>query len=233
MLRTAFSGLLLVSALLLGGCIFGGDDDSLPSVSRPRSIPTATPPSSLPEPIALGEAPGGQPAGATGGPSPGAYVVKSGDTLFAIAGSLGVPAGQQASWVTDVLRLNSLADAGQLRVGQELRLPATAAVAPTSGPGATQTPARTPTQSPAAPTATRPPTTPVAGSTPVLTPSAGGGAGTYTVVSGDFPLAIAQKLNVPEAQQVAWAAQLVSLNNVNPSALVVGQVLRLPPIPSQ
>jgi LysM repeat protein len=234
MLRSAVLGLLLVSALLLGGCIFGGGDDGPPSVARPGSIPTATPPATLPEPVMLGEGAGtGLPPGATGGPSPGNYVVKSGDTLLGIAGSLGVPAGQQAAWVTEVLRLNSLADAGQLAVGQELRLPPlpTAAAGPTSAPGATSTSARTPTPGAAAPTATRPPTTPAAGSTPALTPSAGGGAGTYTVVSGDYPLLIAQKLNVPEAQQSAWAAQLVTLNNINPSALSVGQVLQLPPIP--
>ena len=62
--------------------------------------------------------------------------------------------------------------------------------------------------------------------------SVSGGGGTYTVVSGDFPLLIAQKVGVPPAQQSAWADQLVALNGINPSGLQVGQVLQLPPIPA-
>jgi hypothetical protein len=53
-----------------------------------------------------------------------------------------------------------------------------------------------------------------------------GGEGTYTVVSGDTPLDIAEKLCVEGA--TAWANELVTLNDLDPSNLKVGQVLQLP-----
>jgi LysM repeat protein len=51
---------------------------------------------------------------------------------------------------------------------------------------------------------------------------------TYTVVSGDYPGLIAEKLGVAPAQQAAWAEQLMALNNVCSSCLQVGSVLQLP-----
>jgi hypothetical protein len=103
-----------------------------------------------------------------------------------------------------------------LAVGVELVLPRPAG-SPTPRPGTT----------PAAPT------TPAAGSTPQAaapTPTRAPGASgrTYTVVSGDYPLLIAEKLGVPSAQQTAWVNELVTLNDINPSSLVVGTVLQLP-----
>ena len=125
--------------------------------------------------------------------------------------------------------LNGIEDARLLKAGQELQLPRvptqTAAARTTPGaatPAAGGTAART---TPGA-SATAP-RTPAAGSTATPRP-AGGGAGTYTVQSGDFPLAIAQKLGIPAAQQTAWVNELIALNNINPSALSVGQVLQLP-----
>ena len=232
MYRRGGASFLLVLSLLLGGCIFGGGDDTPPTQARQTNIPTATPPANLPEPLVLSSDGGGALPPSTGGGATGTYTVRSGDTLLAIAAAQGVPAADQAAWVAEVVRLNNLASAAALTVGQELRLPASSAA---GTPAAGATPARTSTpttgSTPGA-TATRPATTPAAGTT---TPTAGAtpgatttGGGTYTVVAGDFPLLIAQKLNVPEAQQAAWAAQLVTLNNINPSALVVGQVLQLP-----
>ena len=208
----------LAGILLLGSCIFGGGDETVPSASRPGSIPTATPQANPPEPILLGQSTGGSGSlPATGGPAGGnTYVVQSGDTLFGIAAELNVPATQQATWTSEVLRLNGLADASLLRAGQELRLPAT-----TSGSGTASTSAPAPTAT------TAPATTPPAAS-PTPQPAVTGGAGTYTVVAEDYPLLIAEKVGVPEAQRTAWAEQLLILNDATASGLAVGQELQLP-----
>ena len=67
-------------------------------------------------------------------------------------------------------------------------------------------------------------------STPTVRPTSTGSSSgrTYTVVSGDTPLVIAEKLGVPSAQQTAWANELIALNGINPSAMQVGAVLDLP-----
>jgi LysM repeat protein len=227
----------LVAGLTLAGLLVltqacggdGGGGISNASVSRPGSIPTATPPANPPPPIVLGQSPAttGAPTGATGGG--GVYVIKSGDTLDAIAAQAGVPPEQRAAWISEVLRLNGIADARLLSVGQELSLPRTPAAVATRPAGTTPvvgTPAGAPT---AAPTPFVPATTAtVASGTATPRPTASSAGGTYTVVSGDEPLIIAGKLGVPAAQRVAWAAELVSINNINPNAMVVGQVLRLP-----
>jgi LysM repeat protein len=231
-------------ALLVSACsiIGGGGSDSLnpnaQSVTRPGSVPTATPPATLPEPVLLGAAtdpiggtnPQGTPS--TGGTTSGGaatYTVKPGDTLAAIASSQGVTGADQAAWISEVLRLNNIADARLLAAGQELSLPRQ--VAPTNAtprPGTTTTPNTTPTRASGTPGPTqtpRPGTTPTSGSTP----SAGGN--TYTVVSGDTPGGIASKLGVPAAQQTAWVTQLLQTNNVTAQTLQIGQTLNLPPIP--
>jgi LysM repeat protein len=219
-------GLGLVLGLLLGGCLFGGGDDT-PSADRPGSIPTATPPANLPEPLQVGETQAGSGGSTTGaGAGESTYAVKLGDTLTSIAAQFGVPAGQQAAWIQEVLRLNGIAEASQLQANVTLRVPSIPATPrPTGTVTATAVP-RTPTPQPTTPpaTATSPPAT--------STPSVGGGAGTYTVVSGDNPTAIGEKLGVPASQLAAWADQLVGLNNISPAGLQVGQVLQLPPIPT-
>lgn len=78
---------------------------------------------------------------------PGQYVVKSGDTLWDIAQSNGVKPD-------DLVQLNGLSDANDLRVGQVLRLPVTAGPLLHSAAVATPRPKTTP-----AATATATPTT--------------------------------------------------------------------------
>src|SRR5262245_50100026 len=154
---------LLVSAC---GIIGGGGSDSLnpagQSVARPGSVPTATPPATLPEPILLGAAtdpiggtnPQGTPTGGTtGGGSAATYVVKPGDTLAAIASSQGVTGADQPAWIAEVLRLNNISDARLLAAGQELSLPRqVGATNATPRPGTTTTPNRTPTPPSGTPT---------------------------------------------------------------------------------
>src|SRR3954468_20141243 len=130
--------LVSVFALLVTACglIGGGDGNSLnpnaQTVGRPSSVPTATPPATLPEPILLGALtdPIGGGTNASGTPTSGAagggaatYTVKSGDNLAAIASSQGVTGTDQAAWIAEVLRLNGIADARLLAAGQELQLP--------------------------------------------------------------------------------------------------------------
>src|SRR6476646_2009595 len=98
---------LLVSAC---GIIGGGGSDSLnpnaQSIARPGSVPTATPPATLPEPILLGAVtdpiggtnPQGTPTGGATGTA-ATYTVKPGDTLAAIAASQGVTGPDQATWI--------------------------------------------------------------------------------------------------------------------------------------
>jgi LysM repeat protein len=204
---------------------FSSGDSASPSVSRPSSIPTATPPAQMPEPVLLGETLAAAPAAA--GASGDTYVVKPGDTLGGIASQLGVPIDQQAAWIAEVLRLNGLADARLLATGVALRLPRSPTPAPaarTGTPTVTATrPAATPTVQAAAATATPQAAAPTATRQPVA-----GGGGTYTVVANDNPHLIGQKHCVPTAQLDAWANQLLALNNTTASGLQVGQVLQLP-----
>src|SRR4051812_4065966 len=233
-----------ILALLVSACgvIGGGGSDSLnpnaQSVTRPGSVPTATPPATLPEPILLGAATDpiggtntqGTPTGGNTTGSAATYVVKPGDTLAAIASSQGVTGPDQAAWIAEVLRLNGIADARQLAAGQELSLPRQiAATNATPRPGTTTTPNTTATRPSGSPGPTqtpRPGTTPSSGSTPST-----GGGNTYVVKSGDTPGSIATSLGVPASQQTAWITQLLQTNNVTAQTLQIGQSLTLPPIP--
>jgi LysM repeat protein len=229
----------LLAIPLTAGCFFGGGGGGSVSVQRPSSIPTATLPPKLPDAIVVGETqPNTGPTTAVAGDN--TYVVKSGDTLGSIATQLGIPSAQQASWVQDVLRINGIPDATLLQAGVSLTLPKLPATPRPTGTvsGAATSVARTPTPASTAQgasgTRTATSTASAAGSaTPRPTAAAStGGAGTYTVLSGDFPLLIAQKLNVPDSLQAAWANQLLSLNGIDAASLQVGQVLQLPPIPA-
>jgi LysM repeat protein len=215
-MRIAVAALaIVIVAAFSQSCLFGGNDLPTASVNRPSSIPTATPPATLPTPILVGQAQGSvQPVGASGGAN--TYVVKPGDTIGAIAEQFGVPADQRAAWIADVLRLNGIASASLLQAGVELSLPRVPGATGTARPaaGVTGTPARTGT----------PGGTPAAG-TPTPRPSVQGGGGTYTVVSGDYPGLIAQKHCVTDPN---WPSQLLALNNTEANLLQVGQVLQLP-----
>ena len=121
----------------------------------------------------------------------------------------------------------------------------------TRGPAGAQgvSPAGTTSPSAAAPVATRPAGAtggpgPAAGATSASSPAAGATtappstaatatpqqATTYTVVAGDNPSVIAEKLRIPAAQRETWIQQLLTLNNTTATALQIGQTLRLPPI---
>lgn len=222
----------LVILLTAQGCVFGGDDgDGGGGFARPGAIPTATLPATMSDPILLGESQPVTTGGTgtnTGGASGQVYVVKSGDTLGAIATSLNVPPDQQAAWIAEVLRLNGIADARQIGVGEELTLPRMPTATPTPRPsGTTGTPAPATTGTPAQ-NATQAPTSAAATPTPTRPPSTTGSGRTYTVVSEDTPLVIATKLGVPEAQRASWANELVALNGINPSNMQIGDVLELP-----
>jgi LysM repeat protein len=225
------SVVFLVGALVVGaataGCFFGGDDGGTPSADRPQSIPTATVPAPLPAPIDLGSQAtvgggDGGGGGTTTNPGETTYLVQSGDTLLAIALQLGIPTDEQPAWINQVLELNNLPSAAALQAGVEIRVPkAGGGIAPAATPSGGSQPAPTATPEVVA-------TAPAEQPTQTGEPTVAGGGGTYTVESGDYPLLIAEKLGVPPSSRDAWAAELVALNNVDPTALSVGQVLELP-----
>jgi LysM repeat protein len=213
---------LIIVVVLAQTLFFGGDDDA-PSITRPSSIPTATPPADTGEAVLLGEGEAGntgsQPSGSGSTAAGNTYTVQPGDTLGAIAAQQGVPAEEQAAWIAEVLRLNNMEDARQLQSGQELTLPArSAAVRPTTSPTAR-----------AGETATGTPRASSTGTatTPTATARPAGSGGTYTVVSGDYPFLIAEKHCVDDPD--AWVDELLELNNADASTLGVGVVLDLPP----
>ena len=132
--------------------------------------------------------------------APDSYTVQSGDTLFAIAASLGIDSGSQSSWVDSVAQLNGLGSADQLSVGQQLKLPGG-----TPASNKTTTTTGTATQAVASTTS----------------------GNTYTVKSGDSLYAIATALGYSDPEQFTKA--VVQLNSLSgPDQLSVGQVLKLP-----
>jgi Tfp pilus assembly protein FimV len=66
--------------------------------------------------------------------------------------------------------------------------------------------------------------------TPTPAPGEPGVCGdTYTVVSGDYPIKIAETCGIDEADRADWAAELLELNDIKDSrSLKVGQVLKVP-----
>ena len=230
-LIAAFVGFVLV-VLFLQSYVFGGDDGGLDTPGRSGAVPTATLPAQLPQPIVLAETAGGTGGGAstnTGAGSTRAYVVKSGDTLGAIATSLGVPPDQQAAWINQVLDINNIADARNIQVGVELQVPAPA---PTPRPSATARAAGTGTPQASGTTAAtqRPGTTATATARPVTTPTAtarpAATGDTYTVVDGDTGFGIAEKCGVDDP--APWLNELEELNDIDAGDLNIGDVLILP-----
>jgi LysM repeat protein len=51
----------------------------------------------------------------------------------------------------------------------------------------------------------------------------------YTVVAGDTPDGIAEKVGVPEASRDSWIEEMLALNGVTATTLQIGQELILPP----
>jgi LysM repeat protein len=112
------TALALTSALLVTACGGGAGERA-----SPAKIPTATEFAVLPEPTILS---GGVPVTQGGGGD--TYVVKSGDTLMAIAAELGVS-------VEQILSLNNLTDPSHLEVDQVLKVPPRGGASPTPVPG--------------------------------------------------------------------------------------------------
>jgi LysM repeat protein len=223
-------GLLILT--LLTSC--GKGSPAGPAVpkqpSDPRTAATATIPSALPSPIpavvvaAATGGPAGAPstvAGASATSGPNSYVVKSGDTLGAIAAKLGVS-------LADLQSANPDIQAADLHIGQQLNVPAAQAAAPQSSAtpaiNAAATPAPSastiatsgilPTRTPAAVAAT-----PRSAATSSIT-----GPQTYTVKSGDTGCKIAS------AHQVSLQ-ELAEANGTSISGLAslkVGQQLKIP-----
>ncbi len=216
-------GIVSVTLILVALLVGGGDPDAF---GRRGTVPTATQPASLPEPIVLGSSRGGLDLPSGGGGSASTYVVRSGDTISAIAARFGVPTEEQAAWIAETLRLNSIADARLLSAGVEIRLPAVPAAAPPTPTIAAEAPA--PTATPMVAVAVDTPT-PIA-EAPTATPTlqVTGGGGSYTVVEGDNPTIIAEKLGLPPEAVAAWANELILLNDIDPTLLFIGQVLDLP-----
>ncbi|MBF6600295.1 MAG: LysM peptidoglycan-binding domain-containing protein [Dehalococcoidia bacterium] len=188
----------LAAPLLLAAC--GGGS---PNKAQDASVPTATLPATLPAPLLLGNGVAQSSGAAT-------YIIKSGDTLAAIATRFGVS-------LTDLRAANPGINPGALTVGATVKLPGgtpqtpVATGTPPPPPPATYTPvpvaaADTPTPQPPPPTSTSAPAT----------------GRTYTVQAGDIPETIAQKFGV------TVAALLAANPGLNPRNMQVGDVINIP-----
>jgi LysM repeat protein len=190
-LAVALCGCLIAAACGGGSSGGGAPDDA--------SIPTATLPAELPEPMIVG---GGvvQPGGGT------SYTIKSGDTLAGVAERFGVS-------LEDLLAANPGINPATLQAGETIRLPSGTDVPsvtpePTEGAEPTEEPAPTeppPTEEPA----------------PTNTPASLGQ--TYVVQSGDIPETIAAQFGI------TVEALLAANPGINPTNLQIGQVLIIPP----
>lgn len=128
------------------------------------------------------------------------YVIRPGDNLYRIALRFNTT-------VRRLAELNGIVNPSLILTGQQLRVPVSGSVTPTTTPAPTATAVAT-----AAPTATT-------AATPAPTT---GATTTYTVARGDTLYRIAVRFNTT-------VAQLVQLNNLdNPNFVYVGQQLRVP-----
>lgn len=190
---------IVTIAALAPAC--GGGSTLQPPDAQGTAVGTATPYARPPAPIIV------TPAGAAGGGGATgpvaretAYKVEAGDTLLAIANRF-------ETTVEAIVRRNNLANAAEIRIGQELVIPTGPA------PAAAATPATT-----ARPTST------VAPAPRTATPSATGGQ-TYTVVSGDTASGIASRFGVT-------VDDLATANNTTVASLAslqIGDRLTIPP----
>ena len=191
--------LLFIAVALTVACGSGGGAaDDEPSVLG--DIPTATPPTVLPDVLIVGQ---------TELPVPGAsYTVAEGDILSVIAEQFGTT-------VEAIIAANDIADPTALFIGQVLIIPGTdpddSVLAPTDEPEPTSAPDIQPTDEPAAPDTPEPAETPV----PVE-------GEIYIVQEGDIPVTIAEQFGIT-------AEELMEANGItDPTSLFIGQELIIP-----
>ena len=197
--RRALIVALCACAVAAAACGGGSDTGDAPD---DESIPTATLPAELPEPMIIS---GGivQPGGGQ------SYTVKSGDTMASIAESLGVS-------LEDLMAANPGVDPSTLHAGDTLKLPSG-----TDAPSVTPAPA--PTEEAAPPATEEPAPTEPAPTEPVATNTPTSLGQSYVVQSGDIPETIAAQFGI------TTQALLEANPGVNPNNLQVGQVLVIPP----
>jgi LysM repeat protein len=222
--------------LLVAACGSGngatGNSGRLTELHNPKDAPTASPPSRLASPVAAVSVQGGS---QTLGAQPNTYVVKAGDTLGAIASTLGVP-------VQDLERANNISDPSKLQVGQALQIPrpgATPAAGATAGASTSTSPFSTPGPAPTAAVGTLVPPTggaPSGSGGPIgtasasasasasSTPGAQAGGTEYTVKQGDTGCSIAKANDI----SVAELAQANGLTAAQLARLQLNQLLKLP-----
>ncbi len=184
-----------------------------------------------------------------------AYVVRAGDTLYAIAEKAGVAVEDRVPWVRSVTRLNAIDDADLIAIGQKLKLPG-GAVASSSGFATAST-----TTYVVQPGDTLYAIAERQGVTSggrdewlkrvvalngladpdrlaldkelrlpaAATPPATLRTATYTVKPGDTLYGIAERQRVPEAELRDWLDQVLSLNKIERTDLLrPGDELRVP-----
>ena len=155
---------LLAAGLTSYACGGGSKDKGQVNL---KDIPTATLPSSLPDPLIVS----GTPRPSTNGNT---YVVQDGDNPSSIAAQFDIS-------VEELMAANGITDPTGLHVGDELVIPGGAVL----GERATPRPSAT---APAEPSPTPRPAQPAA------TPSSG--QQTYTVQDGDYPESIAAQFGI-------------------------------------
>lgn len=193
-------------ALLLAAC--GGGSSG--TAQNDSSVPTATLPAKLPDPLVLGN-------GAIQASGASTYTIKSGDTLAGIASQFGVS-------LDDLRTANPGINASALTVGATVKLPSGTAAATPPAPPPTNTPAPPPADTPVPPPADTPAPPPVdTPAPPAATPTAAAAGQTYTVQAGDIPVTIAQKFGI------TVEALLAANPGLDPRDMHVGDVVNIPP----
>ena len=204
------------------------DSTTAAVATKPTTEPTTTTARKF-EPRSLTQAPGSRPAApataaavpagpiataeavapdAPADPAPATdqvHVMRPGDTLTRISTLFGVS-------IDAIQSHNNISDPTKIRVGEKIRIPGAAAtqVAANSVP-------------PPAPVAIEPAPAPVEAAPPAPAPaSAPAASGTYTIVAGDNPWAIAKKLGVSYQK-------LIEVNKIeDPTKIQIGQELTIP-----
>lgn len=218
-MRLSQTAALVCAASLVVACGAGpksGSATASNQPSDPKAVPTATLPAVLPSPIPAGTVTeGGITGQASSGPT--TYTVKSGDTMAAIAQTVGVPLSLLQSYNTDI-------NPSRLIVGQEIKVPPP----PSATAFSTTSPLRPATSTPqGGSTVSRSatPTVRAAGGSSTPSSASAGTSQTYAVQAGDTACNIAAKFGV-SLQELATAngTSVTAVAN-----LKVGQDLKIPP----